>query len=176
MKTKLQILKESTIYVFALGFLSGIFHSILSFVIGNESWVAPVLSGLVSFVATCFLMGYLFEKEKPLWLGSLQYIVIGIFAILLTILITAIGLPFVLELIANWASDFFKSQISNSGLAGFVLIIPLILLSFFLALFGLIAYLALTFFLGNWVFSYILQLAFNKYIIHTPIDKSKHID
>jgi hypothetical protein len=71
---------------------------------------------------------------------------------------------------------FFKSQISNSGLAGFVLIIPLILLSFFLALFGLIAYLALTFFLGNWVFSYILQLAFNKYIIHTPIDKSKHID
>jgi ABC-type phosphate transport system permease subunit len=174
MKTKLQIFKESTVYVFAMGFLSGAFHSILSLILGNESWVAPVLSGLLSFIATCVFMGYLFEKEKPLWLGSLQYIIIGIFATILTVIIGLMGLPFVIDIITNWAGDFFKNQISNSGLGGFLLIIPLFIVSVLFALFGLIAYLALTFFLGNWVFSYLLQYIFNRNNLVSDTNKSEH--
>jgi hypothetical protein len=45
------------------------------------------------------------------------------------------------------------------------------LVSFIFAIFGLIAYLALTFFLGNWVFSYLLQWAFNKYNVTLPTNK-----
>lgn len=163
MKTKLQILKESTVYIFVLGFLGTILYFISHSLFSDESLIPFFLSGLLSFVATCIFMGYLFEKEKPLWLATLQYLVIGIFSALFTILLMAIGIPFVFDFLLNQASDFFKNQMGNSGIAGLLLIIPLIILSFFFVIFGLIAYLVIAYFLGNWIFSFLLQWALNKY-------------
>jgi len=163
MKTKLQILKESIVYIFVLGFLGTILHSILNPLFDNQNWVTFTLSGFVSFVATCVFMGYLFEKEKPLWLASLQYVVIGIFSALFTLLIIILGIPFVFDFLLNQTSSFFKNQMGNSGIAGLLLIIPLIILSFFFVIFGLFAYLVVTYFLGNLIFSFLLQWALSKY-------------
>ncbi len=162
-KTKLQILKESIVYIFVLGFSGSILHFILNPIFGNGNWVPLALSGFVSFVATCVFMGYIFEKEKPLWLGTLQYVVIGIFSALFTLLIIILGIPFVFDFLLNQTSNYFKSQMGNSGIAGILLIIPLIILSFFFVIFGLIAYLVVTYFLGNLIFSFLMQWALSKY-------------
>lgn len=163
MKTKLQILKESTVYVLVLGILGAILYSILQLLMGNESWLPLSISGLLSFVATCILMGYLFEKEKPLWLATLQYVFIGIFSALFTILIMAIGMSFVFDFLVNQASELFRNKMGNHGIEGLLLIIPLIILSFFFVIFGLFAYLVVSYFLGNLIFSFLLQLALNRF-------------
>ena len=106
-------------------------------------------------------MGYIFEKEKPLWLGTLQYVVIGIFSALFTLLIIILGIPFVF--------DFLLNQVDSSGPdrrdARFRIALkkPLIILSFFFVIFGLIAYLVVTYFLGNLIFSFLMQWALSKY-------------
>ncbi|MBK8398696.1 MAG: hypothetical protein IPL26_26040 [Leptospiraceae bacterium] len=172
MKTKLQILKESTIYIFTLGFFGTILYFIVTSFLDNDSWIPLALSGLLSLVATCVLMGYLFEKEKPLWIAFIQYMVIGIFSALFTLIIIAIGFPFVFDFMLNQTSDFFKKEFAGGGISGLFLIIPLLLLSFLFLIFGVLAYLVITYFLGNWIFSFLLQWALNRYNFNSTKKKS----
>jgi hypothetical protein len=159
MKTKLQILKESIIYIVSLGVLDAFFFGVFRFFLGDENWVTFTISGLFSFTSTCVMMGYLFEKEKPIWLASIQYIVIGFFSAILTILIILLGFPFVSDLLINQVTDFFKNQFVNNWVAGFLMII----VYFLFVVFGLLAYVVFSFFLGNLIFSFLLQWTLNKY-------------
>jgi hypothetical protein len=176
MKTKLQIFKESTVYVLVLGFLGTVLYLILGSLFGDEIWLGFGLSSFVSYIGTCIFMSYLFEKEKPLWLGSLQYIVIGIFAALLTILLVVIGIPFIFDILINQTYEYWKNQFGSSGLLdSLILIIPLFFISVVFAVFALIGYISVSFFIGNWFFSFLLQWAFNKYNIKSSETKSDTI-
>lgn len=165
MKTKLQILKESIVYVFILGFISMVLFQIMTSIFGEETWAPLVISSLVSFVLTCLLMGYLFEKEKPLWIASLKYIIIGIFSAIFTIILIAIGFQFIVDILLDQAGNFFKNQMGNQGIKGIFLFIPFIILSFFFVILGVFAYILVLYFLGNLLFSFLLQWGINKYNI-----------
>ena len=165
MKTKLQILKESTFYVFTMSFIGFVFYSVLNRIFPENFDLVIGVSCLTSFLITSALMGYLFEKEKPLWLGFLQYAAIGFFSSILAIIIALIGFPLIFELLYEHASDFWKNAFGqSSGIVGLILIIPMIILSFVFVIFGMLAYLFLAFFLGNWLFSFLLQIVYNKYL------------
>lgn len=169
MKTKLQILKESTFYVFTMSFIGFVFYSVLNKIFPENFDLIIGVSCLSSFLITSALMGYLFEKEKPLWLGFLQYAAIGFFSAIITIILVVIGFPLIFELLFQNASDFWKNAFGeSSGISGIILIIPMIILTFVFVVFGMLAYLFLAFFLGNWLFSFLLQIVYNKYLEKNP--------
>ncbi|HMV43792.1 MAG TPA: hypothetical protein PK079_12595 [Leptospiraceae bacterium] len=167
-KTKLQILKESTVYVLLLGFISSILFKLLELFISEEEMLLSnifliFIFGFLSFVLTALLMGYFFEKDKPIWIGFLKYSIIGICSTVLTVLVTLILLPFVFDFMVEQVSFFWKDAFQRNIIVGLIMIIPMFIIGIFLAFFGIFAFLFVSYFLGNWIFSFLVQWLFVKY-------------
>lgn len=168
-KTKLQILKESTVYVFLLGFITWLVFEIVSLIISQEKFLENIISstivcGLIGFLITSFIMGYLFEKDKPLWMGFLKFVLIGICSTIITTIFTLILLPFVFDSMMDQTSSLWKGIWDRGIIVGLILMIPMFILGIVFAMLGVFAFLLLSYFLGSWIFSFLIQAFWEKYL------------
>ncbi len=164
MKSKLQILKESASFVSIL-FLSNLFiyflHSTL--LIMENQWISDFGIGF-SFLVSCLLMGIIFEKDKPLWQSFLKFFSIGIVSGLFSVLLIVLGLPFFIDWAITLFPSLWKPLAAENFFTAILLAIPLFILGILFITASMVAFFLLTYFLGSFVFSYLIQWVYERYI------------
>jgi hypothetical protein len=164
MKSKLQILKESASFVCIL-FLSNILiyflHSSL-FRFDNE-WITN-FGILVSFLITCLILGLIFEKEKPLWQAFLKFLLIGIVSSLFSIVLILIGFPFFFDWGITIFASLWKPLAAQNFFTAIILAIPLFVLGILFLAASMIGFFLLTYFVGSFIFSYLIQIVYDRFI------------
>jgi hypothetical protein len=161
MKTKIQILKESLVYIFILG-LSSIFFIYILNLINKDSVLLFILFLFLSLLGTSFALSQIFEKDEILWKSVLKYFIIGLVSGMFSLLLTILGLPFVTEWLIGYFSTVWQGHFSQGILHGLLMIIPMFAVFMILTLFGLMVFMVVCYFIGNWLFSFLFYTIFNQ--------------
>ena len=162
MKTKIQILKESLVYIFILGFSSSCIVTLINTINKEANLYIYFFSSFLALLITSFALSQIFEKEEILWKSVLKYFLIGLVSGIFSILLTMLGLPFAAEWLIGYFSNFWQGHFNQGIFQGLLMIIPMFAIFIILVVFGLLIFMVVCYFIGNWLFSIIFYSIFNQ--------------